>query len=158
MIYTKKRQTLCIALIIANLLFIWGNSLLPSEVSAAFSKLVGTIIDWLIPGPEKPLEGEGHGILRKIAHFTEFCTLGMLLSWFVRMTCEKKWQHFVVPLVTGVAAASIDETIQLFVPGRGPHIRDVGIDSFGVLMGIAILSGIALWKARHKIKQFTGGV
>ena len=152
MIYTKKRLSLCALLISLNLLFIWGNSLLPSEMSAAFSKLVGAVIDWLIPGPATTMEGEGHGILRKIAHFTEFCGLGMLLSWFVRMTCEKKWQYFAIPLVSGVAAAAIDETIQLFVPGRGPHIRDVGIDSLGVLMGIAILRGIALRKKRMRVK------
>ncbi|MBO5078676.1 MAG: VanZ family protein [Oscillospiraceae bacterium] len=152
MIYTKKRLSLCALLISLNLLFIWGNSLLPSEMSAAFSKLVGAVIDWLIPGPATPAEGEGHGILRKIAHFTEFCSLGMLLSWLVRMTSEKKWQHFAIPLVSGVAAAAIDETIQLFVPGRGPHIRDVGIDSLGVLMGIAILWGIALRKKRMRVK------
>ena len=87
--------------------------------------------------------------------------IALLRSQFMEAlenTTEKAAKGTETLLVTGVAAASIDETIQLFVPGRGPHIRDVGIDSFGVLMGIAILSGIALWKACYKRKQFTGGV
>ena len=68
----------------------------------------------------------------------------------VRMLREKTWEFFAVPLVIGVAVASIDEVIQIFVPGRGPHIRDVGIDTLGVVIGVLILSVIAWIK---KIKK-----
>lgn len=148
MTYTKKKQALCAALLVLNLLFIWVNSLLPREVSAAFSKLVGKILELFITGPVTPSEGEGHGLLRKLAHFTEFCSLGMLLSWQVRMIRTKQWEFIVLPLASGVAVACIDEIIQLFVPGRGPHIRDVGIDSLGVLLGIAIIALVALLERR----------
>lgn len=140
-------------LIILNLLFIWINSLLPREISAAFSKLVGRFLELFISGPVTPSEGEGHGILRKIAHFMEFCSLGIFLSWFVRMVRTKKWEYFVIPLLAGITAASIDETIQLFVPGRGPHIRDVGIDTLGVLLGIGILALIAWGCRKNKLKE-----
>ena len=43
------------------------------------------------------------------------------------------------PLLWGAAAACIDETIQVFVPGRGPGLRDVAIDCLGVLLGIVLL-------------------
>ena len=43
------------------------------------------------------------------------------------------------PLLWGIAAACIDETIQVFVPGRGPGLRDVAIDCLGVLLGIVLL-------------------
>lgn len=150
MIHSKKRMAICTWLIILNISFIWGNSLLPREVSAALSKMVGSFLQIFLPGHMNPSEGEGQGILRKIAHFTEFCTLGMLLSWLVRMIRTRKWEYCVLPLIAGTLVASIDETIQMFVPGRGPQLRDVGIDTLGVILGILILSGIALCKHKRK--------
>ncbi len=140
MIRSKKRLWLCGTLIVLNVMFIWGNSLLTREISSMISTLVGKILSILFPGPVDPSEGTGHGILRKIAHVTEFCSLGLLLSWGVRMLREKTWEFFVFPAAIGVAVAAVDETIQIFSPGRGPHIRDVAIDFIGVFTGILILA------------------
>lgn len=143
--YTKKRLWFCLALLVLNLCFIWGNSLLPGELSGGFSDWVKGILDALFgAGPEKP--SIGGGLLRKLAHFTEFTCLGMLLSWLVRMLREKKWQHLLYPLAAGVAVAALDECIQLFVPDRGPAVKDVGIDTLGVTMGIVIISLIQILK------------
>lgn len=150
MIRSKKAVTLCIWLIVLNLAFIWGNSLLPREVSSAFSKMVGVFLNRFTPESLNVAEGEGQGILRKIARFTEFCTLGMLLSWLVRMVGSKKWEYCLIPLIAGAFAATLDEIIQIFVPGRGPQLRDVGIDTLGVILGILLLSGIALCKHKRK--------
>jgi VanZ family protein len=46
--------------------------------------------------------------------------------------------------------ACIDETIQMFVPGRGPGLLDVGIDSCGVLMGMLLLNTAYFLKRKHK--------
>ena len=43
-------------------------------------------------------------------------------------------------VVTGAIAAAIDETIQRFSPDRGPSIKDVGIDTCGVIAGILVLT------------------
>lgn len=137
MIKTKNRITLCVALLMVNLAFIWGNSLLPGELSGAFSRWVKELIAFLLGQPQG---GEGgHGMLRKLAHFTEFCTLGMCLRWLFGMLLQKKWTKFALPLTAGFLAACIDETIQMFVPGRGPGIKDVGIDTAGVLAGIVFI-------------------
>ena len=37
---TKRRMTLCTVLLLCNLVFIWGNSLLPAEVSGQISMYV----------------------------------------------------------------------------------------------------------------------
>lgn len=137
---SKFRMFFCITLLVLNIAFIWINSLLPREVSSAFSKFVGHILSIFLPDSATVETGEGHGILRKIAHFLEFCSLGVLLSWLVRMLRDKNLICILLPLALGVLVASVDETIQLFVPGRGPHIRDVGIDSAGVLLGV-----LAVW-------------
>ena len=130
---TDKRLRLCIALLICNLVFIWGNSLLPGEISGAFSDWVKSILMKLLPLGPNP--ASGRGLLRKIAHFTEFAALGMCLGWFHGMLRKGK----VRPFLWGVLAAAIDETIQCFVPDRGPAVKDVCIDSAGVLMGIILL-------------------
>ena len=130
---TDKRLRLCTALLICNLVFIWGNSLLPGEISGAFSDWVKSILAQLLPmGPD---DGSGGGLLRKAAHFTEFASLGMLLAWLHGMLQKGKLR----PFLWGVLAASVDETIQRFVPDRGPSIRDVCIDSAGVITGIVLL-------------------
>ena len=53
--------------------------------------------------------------------------------------------------------ACIDETIQAFVPGRSPGIRDVCIDSCGAAAGmLLLLLGHAYWKRRFTRKNSGG--
>ena len=144
MIRTDKRLRICTALLVCNLVFIWGNSLLPGEISGAISDFVKMLVDQIIPGG--PDSAPGGGLVRKLAHFTEFSALGALLGWRFGMLGKGKWQ----PLLWGIAAASIDETIQRFVPDRGPSPKDVCIDSFGVLTGITLLYlGHTYFKRKH---------
>ena len=130
---TDKRLRLCVTLLICNLVFIWGNSLLPGEISGAFSDWVKSILARLFA--IDPAVSAGRGLLRKAAHFTEFTALGFCLAWLHGMLQKGRVQ----PFVWGVLAASVDETIQRFVPDRGPSVKDVCIDSAGVLMGIILL-------------------
>lgn len=134
MIRTRRRMALCIGLLVLNLAFIWGNSLLPGEISGAVSRWVKELIASLL-GLSPQGEG-GHGLLRKLAHFTEFCTLGMGFAWLFGMLRKKQ---FWPALGAGFLAACIDETIQMFVPDRGPGIKDVGIDTAGVLVGLVFI-------------------
>ena len=134
---TRNRMGLCICLLTVNLAFIWGNSLLPGEISGAISGWVHMLIQAIFPGSGEP--GQGHGLLRKLAHFSEFCALGALLSWLFAMVKTKKWAFVLPSLACGCLAACVDETIQRFIPDRGPSIKDVGIDSAGVILGIGLL-------------------
>lgn len=139
MVKTKSRLRLCVVLLCCNLAFIWGNSLMTADMSRAFSTFVGKILSFLLPGGGGEGEGGNH-LLRKLAHFTEFTCLGVLLSWLIRMIRSKKWEYFLLPLALGAMAACVDETIQIFVPGRGPGILDVGIDTLGVTLGILLIT------------------
>jgi len=130
---TDARLRLCITLLICNLAFIWGNSLLPGEISGAFSDWVKSLLAGLFSSD--PSAPSGGGLLRKVAHFTEFAALGMCLAWLCGMLRKGKLQ----PFAWGVLAACVDETIQRFVPDRGPSIRDVCIDAAGVLTGMVLL-------------------
>ena len=91
----------------------------------------------------------GMHLLRKAAHFSEFAALGMSFTWLFGMLSGKKAWYLSLPLICGAAAAAIDETIQLFSPDRGPSIKDVGIDTCGVITGIAVLS-LLHWLFTHK--------
>ena len=147
MIRTGKRLRLCGCLLALNLCFIWGNSLLPGELSGALSDLVKATLEWLLPGGEE--QSPGGGLLRKLAHFTEFACLGVLLFWLMGMLQRKPWELLVWPFSAGIAVAAVDETIQCFVPLRGPALKDVGIDTLGVIAGILIISLIYHFKRKR---------
>ena len=152
MVRTKKRLLLCCSLLCANLAFIWGNSLLPGNISGAISEWVRNLLAALFPlGSDNP--DSGHGLLRKLAHFTEFACAGMLLGWLFTMLLQRPWQTLVFPFVCGVLAACVDETIQLFVPDRGPGIKDVGIDTLGVTLGIVIIYFIKIKSSKYLEEQ-----
>ena len=145
---TETRLRLCTVLIVLNLLFIWGNSLMPGPVSGAISGWLRDILAFLFPGGREDPDA-GHGLLRKLAHFTEFACLGALLGWLLAMLRKKLW----LALLGGCLVASVDECIQCFVPERGPSIWDVLIDSSGVLLGVGILLMICAVKNK-KSKNF----
>lgn len=134
------------ALIAVNVLFIWGNSMLPGTVSGAISHWVRDVLSFILPGrPVNP--DSGHGLVRKLAHFTEFACLGALFTWLYGMLSKP----ILLALPCGFLVACMDETIQRFVPDRGPAFRDVLIDTAGVLAGIGLLFlGYTIRKRRAK--------
>ena len=146
MIRTPTRLRLCITLIVCNLIFIWGNSLLPGEISGAFSDWVKDLLAPLFGG-DGGSSGQG-GLLRKVAHFTEFAVLGVCLRWLMGMLSSKRSLQMLIPLISALAVACIDETIQIFVPLRGPGIADVAIDTVGAICGIVILTCIHQLKSK----------
>ena len=136
---TKPRLWINSGLIIGILCFIWGNSLLPGEDSGQLSGFVGMMLQKLLPFLD--LQSEiGLHLLRKAAHFSEFAALGMSFAWLFGMLSKQRLLSLALPLLSGAGAAAIDESIQLFSPNRGPSIKDVGIDTAGVITGIAVLT------------------
>ena len=135
---------LCAALLVCNLIFIWGNSLLPGDISGALSNWVKNLLSPIFPFLRQ--EGDTGGfLLRKLTHFTEFAALGALLGWLFGMLEKGE----ALPFIWGAAAACMDETIQMFVPDRGPGIRDVLIDCSGVATGMILLYLGHTWMRRN---------
>lgn len=133
----RKWPVFWLILLGLNIAFIWGNSLLPREISSSLSKLVGRVLSFLMHSGEDLSQGQGQGTLRKVAHFMEFCSLGFIL-FRCCFLCRKKWLGYFLPVAAGVTVAALDETLQLAVPGRGAQLRDVGIDSGGVITGVLV--------------------
>ena len=131
---TDRKIRICAALLVTNILFIWGNSLLPGSVSGAISHWVRDVLAYIFQR-EPSGSDSGHGLVRKLAHLTEFACLGGLFAWLFTMIHKP----VIISIVCGFSVAVIDETIQRIVPGRGPSVWDVLLDTAGVLLGMAIL-------------------
>ncbi len=144
-----SKQRLLLGLSVLTLVFIWGNSLMPGTVSGAFSDWVGQVLARIFGGVSLP--ETGHGTLRKLAHGTEYLILGVELWLFLRHMLSRDWS---LVGLCGVAAALVDETIQLFVPGRCGAVADVWIDLGGFCVGCLICAGVLAIRERRR-KQNT---
>lgn len=80
-----------------------------------------------------------HPIIRKLAHFSIYCLVGFSVMGFWCTFDIKNKYKLLWSILLGISYAASDEFHQSFVPGRGPSIRDVCIDSAGVLTGIFIM-------------------
>ena len=144
----KKRNALCCALIALNLALIWGNSTLPGGVSMELSDGFLALLSQGLPA----LAVIGSILIRKLAHFSEFACLGLLLGWL--LSPEGGFRGFAAPALLGTLAACVDETIQRFVPGRESSLIYVWIDIFGVCAGILLLRlGYRCIRRRKERKQ-----
>ena len=77
-------------------------------------------------------QGELNHLLRKAAHFTLYFLLGCGLSGMLWAGRKRALPLLAVPL--GALCAALDEWHQSFVPGRGPLLRDVVLDTCGVVL------------------------
>lgn len=127
-----KKHLLTI-LIVLNLALIWGNSLLTGLDSEAVSGGVLAFLGRFFP---VLLTQAGHTFLRKAAHFSEFALLGLLFCGRNLLVRKEVPPHL---MGFGLAAACIDETIQIFTPGRASSLIDVWIDTSGFALGLAVI-------------------
>ena len=137
----RNRMTVCCSLLALLLTFIWGNSLLPGEISGAFSDWLKKVLTDLFPFLFSGMsDSAGGGLLRKLAHFSEFAALGVCFSWLYGMLLTRQSSQLLYAAVSGILVACVDETIQRFVPLRNGCLTDVAIDSSGVITGILLFS------------------
>ena len=106
-------------------LFIWGNSLVPGDASSEESGFILELLSPLIRALGVTNMDAAHTVLRKCGHFSEYLVLAVL--------AVRAFGLDVFPLVVaiGVSVPCIDETIQLFVPGRAGMVADVLLDMCG---------------------------
>ena len=138
MIRREKRILICRCLLILNLAVIWGNSLLSGESSGQMSGGVMAFVMKLLRIPAE-CSDLVHLLIRKLAHLTEFACLSALISWHLALVKERKVHQIVLAVLLAMAAALVDETIQLYTPDRGPSLTDVWIDTLGAVLGMTAL-------------------
>lgn len=96
------------------------------------------LIFWFSSQPTLPSVPEHtvDAILKKVAHFLLYAVLCRLWMWALSDGEEKWGETARVALTITVLYAISDEIHQRFVPGRGPRVTDVVIDSLGALTAI----------------------
>ena len=132
------------------IVFIFSNSLADGTASGELSgKLSAVLYSFLEKLGFAAKPDTFHFLIRKMAHFTEYAGLGVLIRIATaKSTGSGKW---LLRLVFLISVPLVDETIQLFVPGRGGSFTDCLIDMSGYVTGFLIASLIAqLWRKRGR--------
>ena len=132
--YKSLKQTPCfnrnifLVLSILTMAAIFVLSSFPGNESHQMSALPSTIIADSLPG----LSELSVLIARKMAHFAEYLVLGFFMALYTRGSKKE----LAIVFLVGFMFAVSDEIHQYFVPGRYCQLKDVLIDSAGVISGI----------------------
>lgn len=138
----KKKKIITIILIIAWMTLVFYLS---NQIADDSSKLSGgitrTILNFFHILEGKTLEQQSaiEIVVRKLAHFSIYTLGGILILLHVNLYKIKPNKKVIISWLIGTAYAITDEIHQLFIPGRSGEIRDVCIDSLGVIIGIMII-------------------
>ena len=104
---------------------------------------------------EEQLSMQAHGIhhyVRKAAHMTEFFLLAICVSFPLYVYGVRGFRLFLFSGLFCVGFACLDEFHQSYVSDRGPSVKDVCIDSIGILLG-CILTQTFCWSVLHRPEE-----
>ena len=125
------KKKINILLVIAWMIFIFVMSNFNATESSNQSNFIVNIISHLFNITNINLLTF---IIRKLAHFTEYLILGILISNYLNSYHKKIYLSTIICFVYAIS----DEVHQIFVPGRSFQIRDIIIDTMGAIFGIII--------------------
>jgi len=139
-----RKAVVFLLLTVSVTAFIWHNSLQDAVNSREASKFFDLLLVQLVKFSGGTLSWrEVDHFVRKLAHFTEFALLGMMLRSF--FAAAVAWGRQLLSRCTLLAVclcamvAGMDEYLQQFSPGRSCQLSDVALDSSGALMGILVV-------------------
>ncbi len=147
------REKIWQALLIVWLLVMYGHSMTPANISSAESGRVLAMLSGILEEAGISSAWLTEHLVRKAAHFSEYGVYGLLLmkNFRIRQQRGPKAQGMAprfLPLAFAVLAVPfLDETIQIFSPGRSPQISDVWLDMAGACCGIFVFAVFCqIWK------------
>lgn len=114
------------------------SSSLSKEVTEKVTKRINKIQN-LEETERKNVFSRIEKIIRKIAHFSLYTIVGILL---MSLACTYEFTEFKrggISFLIGLMYACLDELHQFFISERSAQITDVMIDSMGVLFGILLV-------------------
>lgn len=88
-------------------------------------------------------------IIRKLAHIFMFILISISMTILIYTICRNLLLSIGLSTILSIIYACMDEYMQTFIEGRSGSIKDVIIDSCGVVIGIIIIGGI-LWIIKRK--------
>ncbi len=146
-----KRQIGWHAALLLYVAFIYFNSLTPAALSSQESSSVLRLIHGVLGELGLAAPWITEHVVRKCAHFGEYFILGMLLTQSLNGTGLKREGRVLGQLCLTAAVPLIDETLQLFTPGRSGQISDVWLDMGGAVAGTAFffLAAAALRRVKR---------
>lgn len=153
------KKTVCWGLVAACMVVIFLFSAQTSGESVSTSNSVIETLATLLNPDFAQLDAEEQNniyalysnAVRKLAHFTIYALLGFLVSLALCNYPLRYQKIFLYSLGICAAYAITDEIHQIFVPGRGPGVLDVLIDSAGACCGSLIIICIV-----YMIKKLRG--
>ena len=129
------------------MIFIFIESAMPGDVSSHQSHFIVDFIYSLLSIPSH-YQNMISFIVRKCAHMSEY----FILTLFLYNGCVKnEIYHLSIPCFIAFLYACSDEFHQLFISGRAGQIKDIGIDSIGII--IALLCIFFYQKKKSVVKK-----
>lgn len=137
-----KKQKILIALVITvmGLIFYFSNQI--ADTSEDLSK--GIIYDIVnkfnlaqgkTQNQKEELILQLNKIERKIAHYTIYTLLGIMLFLLIINIKKENKKAIIITIIIGAIYATTDEIHQIFIDGRTALITDVMLDTLGVTTG-----------------------
>lgn len=95
-------------------------------------------------------------VIRKWAHKIVYFQLGVLLVLSIINTRFTNIKTYLLSFIAATIYGATDELHQMFVPGRGPLLSDVYIDSVSALTGVIFIALIIelLKRTRFDLEKF----
>lgn len=150
----RLRSSISIPWLVASVvivLAIWCNSMVPGSDSSEISHGVLAMVQGFLVDLGLPASWVSNFIIRKMAHFTEYAALGVSVSAALDRHAHLDCVRVLSIVSTVLIAASLDEVIQLFVPGRCGQVADVLLDCMGAITGVAASSFVRRRIAKRSI-------
>ena len=118
---------------------IWANSLVPGVSSDAASTSVASSLKEAIAALGFAAEWVSNLLVRKMGHLLEYALLGAVAMRAFSPSGRPHGAASLCLIALLAIVPALDETIQLFVPGRSGLATDVLIDWCGCAFGAAVV-------------------
>ncbi|MDE7263801.1 MAG: VanZ family protein [Anaeroplasmataceae bacterium] len=153
----KRGIFIIIAVIWMGVIFYFSH-----QNGTASSNMSGSVTRWVVnlfvPNFSDLTKSEQASILkdagyviRKLGHYSEYAVLGFFLFTAVYAFTSNEKIIFPIVSIFGILYAISDEFHQYFISGRAPAVKDVLIDSIGLLTMIFFIGFLLnLKKGRRK--------
>lgn len=139
-----KKVILAILVLIWMLTVFYFSSEDATKSAGTSGQLIENIIEIFTKeinqGEKQEIVEKLQPIIRKCAHLSLYIVGGILIFLFINTYKMPLKNKIIYVIIIGGIYAITDEIHQAFVPGRGPGVLDVLIDTVGVTIGTTATS------------------
>ena len=140
-----------IVLLMSWLFFIFYNSSQPYQAQTIIPQLqqlfqretlIAWLPNWTISYGDTYVQAHAEPydfvefIVRKLAHVAQYAVCGLFAAMLFGRIFSTTWKYALSTIGLAVCIALLDEFNQSFNPNRTGNLWDVGIDTFGAVLGL----------------------